>query len=235
LEIRVRKICARGSKSAQSLRALKNATHCKFVLYVRASKLLSMDRISNSIMISSPKFTVRAGSFFRRGLVLGFFPLLAAGAFSGSLVAQDATPPAGGANAASPDTGNGRGRRGNFSPEAMMNMLRTRFGVTDDAEWAIISARITPVIELRRSTMGGFRMGGFGGGGGRGGAGNPELDALRSAVTDNMPDAEIKARLERLREVRKEDQEKLEKAQADLVSVLTVKQEAVAVMMGLVP
>jgi hypothetical protein len=78
-------------------------------------------------------------------------------------------------------------------------------------------------------------MGGFGGGGGRGGAGNPELDALRSAVTDNMPDAEIKARLERLREVRKEDQEKLEKAQADLVSVLTVKQEAVAVMMGLVP
>jgi len=91
-------------------------------------------------------------------------------------------------------------------------------------------------MELRRSAMGGgFRMGGFNGGGGRGGNGNPAVDSLRSAITDNMPDAEIKARLEHLRESRKEDQAKLEKAQADLVAVLSVKQEAIAVMMGLVP
>jgi len=43
-------------------------------------------------------------------------------------------------------------------------------------------------------------MGGFNGGGGRGGNGNPAVESLRSAITDNMPDAEIKARLDHLRE-----------------------------------
>ena len=50
-----------------------------------------------------------------------------------------------------------------------------------------------------------------------------------------MPDAEIKARLERLRDVRKQNQAKLEKAQDDLRAVLSVKQEALAVMMGMLP
>jgi hypothetical protein len=85
---------------------------------------------------------------------------------------------------------------------------------------------------------GGFlRMGGGGGfrGNGGGRAANPELDALRTAVTDNMPDAEIKARLDRLREVRKQNEAKLAKAQEDLRAVLTVRQEAMAVMTGLLP
>jgi len=119
-----------------------------------------------------------------------------------------------------------------------MAALKDRFGVTDDAEWSLISARITVVMELRRSTaaMGGmgamaFRLGAGGNRGGR--AANPELDALRTAVTDNLPDAEIKARLDHYREVRKQNEAKLEKAQEDLRSVLTVKQEAMAVMTGL--
>jgi hypothetical protein len=189
-------------------------------------------------MNSSPKFFAPASGFFRRGLSLSLLSLLA-GALSVSLSAQDATPPAGNANAGAQDSGNGNGyggrERRNFSPDAMMARMKTVFGVTDDAEWAVISARITPIMELRRSTMGGFRMGGFGGGGGRGGNANPEMEALRSAITDNMPDAEIKARLERLRDSRKAEQAKLEKAQADLVAVLSVKQEAIAAMMGLVP
>jgi hypothetical protein len=175
--------------------------------------------------------------------MLGVLSLLTVGGFAPSLLAQDApaaapdaAPPAdGNGNAGGPGNGERRNRR-NFSPEAMMDALKTRFGVTDDAEWAIISPRITAIMELRRGSGG---MGGFGGGfrGGdnnrQGNTGNPELDALRSAVTDNMPDAEIKARLDRFREVRKGNDAKLEKARADLQSVLTVKQEAVAVMMGL--
>ena len=68
-----------------------------------------------------------------------------------------------------------------------------------------------------------------------GGANNPELDALQTAITDKAPDAEIKARLERLREVRKENEAKLTKAQEDLRAVLSVRQEATAVLAGLLP
>jgi hypothetical protein len=213
-------------------------------------------------MTSSSSFFSPAARGVRRGLILGVFPLLTTGALAPALLAQDAPPPPDAAPAAAdtpppapPDTqmqggGNGNGgdnsdrearraaRRGNFTPEAMLAALKTRFGVTDDAEWAIISARITAIMDLRRATGGGFG-GGFPGGfrGGdnnrQGNSGNPELDALRAAVTDNMPDGEIKARLDRFREVRKDNEAKLEKARADLQAVLSVKQEAVAVMMGL--
>ena len=77
------------------------------------------------------------------------------------------------------------------------------FGVTDDAEWTLISERITKVFELRRGA------GGFGGFGGRnnraagGAAADPAQDALKSALTDKLPDAEVKARLDRVREVHK--------------------------------
>jgi len=135
--------------------------------------------------------------------------------------------------------------RGNFDPAAMMERLRDQFGVTDDAEWALISERLTKVSELRRSSIGGgaFGRGGPPGGGGptggqrpsRGTTGNPESDALRAAITDKMPDAEIKSRLDRLREVRKQNEAKLTKAQEELRAVLSVRQEAVAVMFGLLP
>ena len=195
------------------------------------------------------KFIAPAGRFVRRGLVLGIAPLLAVGALSISASAQDATPPAGNANAGGQDNGGGGGRRnrGNFSPEAMMDNIKTQFGVTDDAQWGIISTRIQAVMDLRRANAPAGGFGGFGGqrgqrgqggGGGGGGGGfqrppNPEADALRQALTDNMPDAEIKARLDHLREVRKQNTAKLEKAQADLLAVLTPRQEAMAVMAGL--
>ena len=80
--------------------------------------------------------------------------------------------------------------------------------------------------------------GGPGGGGNRptrGPSGNPEQDALRAAITDKLPDAEIKSRLDRLREVRKQNEAKLTRAQEELRAVLSVRQEAVAVMFGLLP
>ena len=132
----------------------------------------------------------------------------------------------------------------------MLSGLRDRLEITDDEEWKVISERVLKVSELRRSSMGGGfgMMGGRGGppgGGDRGGgggdrtsrtgAGNTEMTALSSAIRDKLPDAEIKSRLERLREVRKDNEAKLSKAQEELRAVLSVRQEAVAVMFGLLP
>ena len=134
----------------------------------------------------------------------------------------------------------------------MLAAARERLEVTDDAEWKVISDRVMKVMELRRATMsGGVGMfGGRGGppGGDRGssggdsnagrgfrGGGSPELAALSSAVNDKLPDAEIKSRLDRLRESRKDSEAKLAQAQDDLRAVLSVRQEAMAVVFGLLP
>lgn len=139
-----------------------------------------------------------------------------------------------------------RGDRRGFNPEEMRNRmfanLREQFEITSDEEWNIIVERITKVMELRRSSMGGSFRGGMPGGGGpdprsRGSSasGNPEMDGLRSAVQAKATDAELKARLTRLRELRKETEQRVEKAQEELRAVLTVRQEAILVMFGLLP
>lgn len=214
-------------------------------------------------LIDSSRVSFRAHP--ARGLSL----LLAFGVTASALFAQ-ADPNAAPADAANQ---NGRGRRGqnaggqgqvpgggrgNFNPEEMlqqrMTQMREQFEITDDAEWKVISDRITTVSEAQRLSMtagmGGGGRGGFGGPGGapggRGAAGgnrggrqglnaNPEQDALRQAVTDKLPDAEIKSRLASLREARKANEEKLSKTQEELRAVLSVRQEAVAVMLGLLP
>lgn len=128
----------------------------------------------------------------------------------------------------------------------MMAAMREEFGVADDAEWALILERINKINELRRASfsggMGMRMMSGPGMGGGaaegrrmNGGSfpSNPETEALQSAIKNNAPDAEIKERLTHLREVRKENEAKLEKAQEDLRAILSVRQEAIAVTLGL--
>lgn len=140
----------------------------------------------------------------------------------------------------------GPGGRGNFDPEQMrqrmMDRMKEQMEVTDDAEWKIISERITKVSELRMS--GGGFGGMFGGprGGGRGGdnggrqrpGGSAESDALRQAIENKASAGEIKTLLAKLRESRKANEAKLEKAQDELKAVLNARQEAVAVMMGLI-
>ena len=115
--------------------------------------------------------------------------------------------------------------------------LRERLEVPDDAEWNIILERIRKVEEMRRLVWAGTS-------GGRGAPASaekgkrssvPEQNALRSAVTDKLPDAEIKLRLARAHEVHQHNEAKLFQAQSELRSVLTVRQEAVAVMAGLLP
>ena len=126
-----------------------------------------------------------------------------------------------------------------------LSRLRERLDVADDAEWAVISDRIGKVEELRRNLASGAR-------GARvapaaaandknrrnaraGGSANPEYDALRAAVTDDYPDAEIKSRLARAHDAYQQREAQLARAQADLRSVLSVRQEAMVVMFGLLP
>lgn len=145
-----------------------------------------------------------------------------------------------------------RGPRGNFDPaqfqQRMMDNLRERFGVSDDAEWKIISERIQKVIEARRTTGFGPGMGlRFGGPPGRpggdaapggrrgfGAAAQPEAEALARAIESKASKEELKAAMAKYREAREANEAKLRQAQEDLRKVLTLEQEAIALQMGLV-
>ncbi|MEY2880646.1 MAG: hypothetical protein RLZZ15_3026, partial [Verrucomicrobiota bacterium] len=117
--------------------------------------------------------------------------------------------------------------------------LRERLGVTDDAEWAVIAARIANVEEQRRALASGpaARAPAAAADKNRRGAksARPELDALRSAVADDFPEAEIRARLARAHEVHEQNEARLRRAHAELRAVLSIRQEAIAVMAGLLP
>lgn len=169
-----------------------------------------------------------------------------------SLSAQDNNAPRGDGRRGGGNGGGQEDGRRSFNPAdmqaRMLAGLRERMGVTSDEEWTVISERVMKVSELRRSMGGGMASamafrgpGGPGGGGdsrgsfrGRSG-GSSETEALQSAVADKLPDAELKARLTKLRETRKANEKKLEQAQEDLRAVLTVRQEALLVLAGLLP
>ena len=173
-----------------------------------------------------------------------------------SLPAQEDRRRGGGDRGSDRGGGGDRGGRGDFNPQEMqarmLNMLRERLEITDDEEWKVISERVAKVSEMRRSAGGmgggpggmmGFRGGPPGGsaggdrgpGPGRGPSANPEMTALQFAIRDKLPEAEIKSRLERVRESRRDNEAKLAKAQEELRAVLSVRQEAIAVMFGLLP
>jgi hypothetical protein len=88
-------------------------------------------------------------------------------------------------------------------------------------------------------TSGGGSPGGGSGGPPPGGGdsnrgGSPEGQALRTALESDTTSADdIKAKLTAVREVRKKSAAELEAARADLQKVVTVRQEAVLVSMGL--
>ena len=72
-----------------------------------------------------------------------------------------------------------------------------------------------------------------GGRGFRGGEPAPEAEELQKAIDANASKDELKAKLAKFREARKEKEARLAGAQEELKKVLSVKQEAVAVLMGL--
>ena len=163
---------------------------------------------------------------------------LALVATASQLPAQN-TPAAPGA----PPAGGGR-TRGNFDPAEfrtrMLERAREQFEVKDDAEWKLISERLEKVYAAQRDARSGF---GFGGRPPRGGDNNtpsifrgepnPDAEALQKAIEGKAPAAEIKTKLAKFRDSRKERDAKLEKAQEDLRQLLSARQEAQAVLMGL--
>jgi hypothetical protein len=162
---------------------------------------------------------------------------------------------AGAGNVMAQDTGgNGGGGRGNFDPaqfqQQMMDRFKERLELTNDVEWTAVQGLIQKVMDARRATFSGMgfggRRGGNNGGGGdngnRGGRGgffnappSPEAEDLQKALDAKASPEELKAKLAKLRDARKSKEEALAKAQEDLRKVLTVRQEATAVSMGLLP
>jgi hypothetical protein len=138
----------------------------------------------------------------------------------------------------------GPGGRRNFDPaqfqQMMLDHLREQLEVKNDDEWKIIQDRIQKVFDAQMSGMGfagaGMGLPGMGrrGGGGFGGEPNPELTALQQALEAKASAEELKGKLDKFREARKANQAKMEAAQEELRQVLSVRQEAMAAMLGLV-
>jgi hypothetical protein len=152
--------------------------------------------------------------------------------------------------------------RGNFDPaqfrQRILDGLREQLDVKDDAEWKVLETAIGKVFDASQEIGfgGGMRFGrGNRGGstnststasstttdqggqsrrrGGFGGTPSPEAEELQKAIEAKAPASEIKAKLAKLREANKAKEAKLESAQEDLRKLLSARQEATAVLAGL--
>jgi len=145
--------------------------------------------------------------------------------------------------------------RGNFDPEQMrqrmMDNYKEQLEVKSDDEWKIISARIEKVTNAQRDAR--VNRGGFGGGrrtrgGGDnaatdtttqrnrnpfGGEPNPEIEALQKSIEAKASAEELKTKLAKARQSIKDKEAAVVAAQDDLRKVLSVRQEAIAVTIGL--
>lgn len=158
------------------------------------------------------------------------------------------------------DRGN-RGR-GNFDISQFMDRIVDRYKdalEVSEAEWSAIKPMISKIITQQfsgRSSRGGF--GGFGGTSGRGGGGsrngrggdsgqgggdrqrssrggsqNAEVEALQKALDSGASSSSIKSKLASVRDARKKKEAELKKVRDELRQVLSLKQEARMVLMGL--
>jgi chromosome segregation ATPase len=150
------------------------------------------------------------------------------------------------ATAFSQEQGDRRGRR-RFDPaqmrQRMMERLRERLGASEK-EWTVLGPRVEKVMELSARTRGGGMRFLFRSRRGRSRDADEEsrnlsplqqaAQDLREAVETDQPDAtEIKERLTALRQAREQVKADLEKAQEKLREVVTLKQEAQLVLMGM--
>jgi hypothetical protein len=147
--------------------------------------------------------------------------------------------------------GGRRGGGGNFDPaqlqQRILQNIQTQLNITNDTDWTAIQPLIQKVLDAQqalgtppsiRLLTSGFGGGGFGrrGGGGFGGFSGQdsvEFQALRNAVDSNAPDAQIKDALDKYEASQKAKQAALTAAEDALRSVLTLRQEAQATLMGL--
>jgi len=181
---------------------------------------------------------------------------LAAAALVGALcvgqaIAQEAPPPPGeqrGREGGMPRTPEEWRQRMEEFRQRAADQMRERLGASED-EWKVLQPRIEKVTQLMRQSRGGF--GAFMGRGGRGrGPGDerrPEgqtereqsdvemkTEALRSLLEDETSSpASIKAALDALRKARQKAQDELALARKELREIITARQEAQFVLMGL--
>lgn len=165
------------------------------------------------------------------------------------IAAEDRPAPRGG-NQQEPGQGGQRGGRGGFDREAMqtrmLEMMKERLGASDE-EWKVIQPRLSEVMMLAQSARGGGVRGMVGGRGNRGNRGQnqqatePSTDpveiasqALQETLDKEAPSStEIQNKLLALRGAREQAKQKLVAAQQKLREVLSVKQEAQLVVMGM--
>lgn len=142
--------------------------------------------------------------------------------------------------------------------EMMDQRMKEQLGITGDDEWKVIQPRLQKVQDLSRQVSPGGRMGMFGGRGTVGGPGgrgpgqgpgpdargtapDRELSAVEKAAQElqdllatEAPKAEdIKTKLTAYRTAREKAKSDLAKAQDELKQIVTVKQEAALVLMGM--
>ena len=124
--------------------------------------------------------------------------------------------------------------------QRMMKRMQEQMGIPEK-EWAIIEPRLSKVMELSQSAyergMMFRRM--------RGGRRTPDIENAEGPIekaaqslqetleNETVSTDEIKSKLRVLRSAREKAQQELAKAQQDLREVLTIKQEAQLVMMGM--
>jgi hypothetical protein len=154
----------------------------------------------------------------------------------------------GGRNGGGP---NGGGQQ--YNPQQMQQQMMQRMlaqyqqdlYITNDEEWSAIQPLVQKVIDARNALGNNSGRGGFGGrgGGGRGGRGggfggattqaDPVRDALQNAIDSGAPTSQVKDLLAKYQASQKDKFAKLVAAETDLRAVLTVEQEAAAVLGGL--
>ena len=150
---------------------------------------------------------------------------------------------------------NAGGANAGFDPAtiatARLDNLKTLLEITDDSEWAALQPLIQKVVDARTAVQGDSPQMGRAAGGGRGGRGgaatqggvpsrggalaggtSPEITALQRAVDGDASKEDTKTVLDNLAAIRKAHRDALEKAQANLRMVVTVRQEAILTLNG---
>jgi len=138
------------------------------------------------------------------------------------------------------DRGGRGGDRGGFDRSQIMERIMDRYRENlgfSVAEWKVVQPKVQAVMDNRISGASGM-MSMFGGSRrGRGGDSSTEktpTSELRDLLEkDDASKGDIKAKLAAYRADRKAREAKLKKAQEDLRQLLTIKQEAQAVLAGL--
>ena len=165
-------------------------------------------------------------------------PVFLAALIASPVLAQDAQPSD---SNRSGDRNRDRGDRGGWDPaqmrERMNNFMKERLGATDD-EFKVIQPKLEKVFELQRDSRGGGR---FFGRSGRGDSDQQPQSAAAQASRDldellenkEASAEDIAKKLEALREARNKARKELTTAQKDLKEILTQRQEAILVQMGM--